>query len=184
MALGLAVALAGFVVGALAGHHTAGPGPADGGVWPGRVTLTLAIEVLVLAAFAILWSMSLGSDPAPAEPAASIRLILLAAATVAMGLQSGAVMAVGVSGLSTTYLTGTLVGFLRGVVRPGRPPWRSAAVLTSLVAGAAVATVLLQFAPVVAATLPAALVVVVVGVAVLLRRSSATDIERGPVSDG
>lgn len=158
MAVGLAVAVVGFVLGSLAGSAIAGSGTGRG-VWPRRVTAALTVELAVLAAFLALWETS---GAATADRADGARLVLLATATVAMGLQSGAIRAVDVPGLSTTYLTGTLVGFLHDLVTTGRPPWRSAAILVALVAGAAVAVVLLNLAPRVPPALPVGLVLVVV----------------------
>lgn len=114
-ALRSCVALAGFMVGAALAAAIAGRG-AKQAVWPRGVTVVLAIELAVLVAFALGWHFA-GEDVADK----TIHLdMLIGAAGVAMGMQSVAVQRLGVAGVATTYVTGTLtssavrlVGWLR-----------------------------------------------------------------------
>jgi uncharacterized membrane protein YoaK (UPF0700 family) len=107
------VALAGFcagvAVGTLALRRT--------GRWPRTAAATFALEALALAAMLGVWA-ALGRRP---------RLALVATAGVAMGAQSTAVRVSHASGVSTTYVTGTLTTALARLVgrlagRPERPP--------------------------------------------------------------
>ncbi|SPL94172.1 unnamed protein product [[Actinomadura] parvosata subsp. kistnae] len=89
--------------------------------------MVLVVEVLVLAGVAAGWAAQVP------------RLGLVAGSAVAMGLQSAVTRRAGGSGLSTTYVTGTVTGLAGqvvsmwgggrdgggGVVRPLGSWWRS-----------------------------------------------------------
>jgi uncharacterized membrane protein YoaK (UPF0700 family) len=111
------VALFGFVAGAALGAwivHSEEPT----GVWPGRVTVALALETTVLIAFALVWWRA--GDQAYSHPVLGLALIAVAAS--AMGMQSAAARRLAVSGVSTVAVTGTLTGLtadLVAVVRRG-----------------------------------------------------------------
>lgn len=138
------VAIASFVVGAAIGARTAGQAQDGDPVWPRAVTVALAVELALLAVFAVCWWV-LGS--APSE---SAFLPLLALNAGALGLQSSAIQRFGVSGLSTTYLTGTLTTIVIRLSQGKslRTVAHSLVILAGLVAGAAMATALLELAPV------------------------------------
>ncbi|HKH10007.1 MAG TPA: YoaK family protein [Rubrobacter sp.] len=104
-ALRSGVALAGFIMGVAVGTVIAGRDREEHAVWPITVTLTLAIELAILAAFALGLYLAGG---------AAQTLILLAA--LAMGLQSTAVRRLGIPGVATTYITGTLTGVIEGAI--------------------------------------------------------------------
>lgn len=100
--------------------------------WPRPVTVAIAAEVVPLASVAVGWGLTGG------RPAGAVQLILCAAAAFAMGIQSAAVSALGVAGLSSTFFTGTLTDTVRGLAGPGRPRWtRGATGILALIAGAA-----------------------------------------------
>jgi uncharacterized membrane protein YoaK (UPF0700 family) len=166
-ALHSVAALAGFVLGVLAGAALGGRHQGSGaGGWPPRVTLTLAVELVVLGALAGGWALTSG------DPAGSAQYGLVGVAALAMGLQSAAVRQLRVGGVATTYLTGTLTGLLAGlalgsVSRGGL--LRQAGVVGALVAGAVVGAAVLGVAGGVAALIPVVLVAVVVAVAVAVR---------------
>jgi len=144
-ALRATVALTGFVAGALVGATIVDRGP-SGVIWAPAVTAALALELVVLVALALAWHVLEGG------PAWSIdyRHPLIAAAGVAMGIQSAAAQRVGVPGVTTTYVTGTLttmaarlVGWLRSSpaapgdrVRDIGAPWLQASVWIAYGAGA------------------------------------------------
>ncbi|MGH9103636.1 MAG: YoaK family protein [Acidimicrobiales bacterium] len=131
LATNVALAIGGYVAGALAGSRIAGV-PAEGRpTWPARVSVTLGAELAVLGGLLAGWT---ASGP---KPAGGAQLGLLAGAATAMGMQSAAVRAVGIAGLSTTYLTGTLTGVLASLVSAKGIPWHSIALLLALVLGAA-----------------------------------------------
>ena len=104
-ALRSGVALAGFIVGVAVGTVIVGRDRQRYAVWPITVTLTLAVELAVLAAFALgLYLAGVAAHP----------LILLAA--LAMGLQSTAVRRLGIPGVATTYITGTLTSVIERAI--------------------------------------------------------------------
>src|SRR5215204_3642576 len=106
-ALRSGVALAGFIVGVAVGTVIASGDRERRAVWPITVTVTLAVELAVLAAFALGFYL-VGE--------AAYTLIVLAA--LAMGLQSTAVRRLGIPGVATTYITGTLTsGIERAISR-------------------------------------------------------------------
>lgn len=113
-ALRAVVALVGFVVGVAAGAAIVGPGRARS-TWPPGVTVALSVELAVLVAFAVGWSV-VGSEPAGG---AVYTLIVLPA--VAMGVQSAAVRRLGIPGVATTYITGTLTDLTEGAIARLRP---------------------------------------------------------------
>jgi uncharacterized membrane protein YoaK (UPF0700 family) len=130
------IAIAGFVVAVFLATRLA---PRDGNspgterpAWPRPVTVAIAAEVLPLAGLAVGWGLTGG------RPAGAVQLTLCATAAFAMGIQSAAVSALGVVGLSSTFFTGTLTDTVRDLARPGPPRWTSGATrLVALIAGAA-----------------------------------------------
>jgi|SRR5579859_1389011 len=145
-----AVAIAGYVVGVAAASRiavgAAGRTPAGddrGGAWPPHVTWALSAELALLAGFAAGWEITGG------RPAGWAQFCLLAAAAAAMGMQSSAVVHMGLTQVSTTYLTGTLTGLVSSLVSPGgtQDGPRRIGVLLGLVAGATLGGLLLATAP-------------------------------------
>ncbi|WP_067471882.1 YoaK family protein [Actinomadura hibisca] len=127
-----ATALAGFAAGTVAGHALAGPRPG----WGRRTRAALGAELALLAAFALLWD------------AHAPRLAVIAVAGAAMGLQGGVVNRVGVSGVSATYVTGTLAAFLGQVselTRPDASAARRFGVVLAMAGGAVTAALALRW---------------------------------------
>jgi uncharacterized membrane protein YoaK (UPF0700 family) len=126
-ALRSGLALAGFLVGSALGAWVIGRSqPAN--VWPLPVTAALALEWVILLAFAIGWLWSSQVFPIP-----TARAVLIVLSALAMGVQSAAVRRLDVSGVATTYLTGTLttcvtrfVGWVYRLSAPGATPPREA----------------------------------------------------------
>lgn len=137
-------AIGSFVLGAAVGARTAGTAAPGDPVWPRAVTVALGAELALVTAFAAGW-WAWGS-----EPPEIAYLPLLGLNAAALGLQSSAIQRFGVSGLSTTYLTGTLTAVVIRLVsgRPLREVAHSLWILLGLVAGAATATVLVTTTPV------------------------------------
>ena len=84
--------------------------------WPAVVTKAIALEASLLAVFAGIFFLTGGAG------ATNFLIFLLA---VAMGIQSAAVRRLGVPGIATTYITGTLtslmvdlLGWLRSIAMP------------------------------------------------------------------
>ncbi len=147
LALHTVVAFAGYVTGVAAGtligRYRTDRTPAklavepDGERWPAHMTLTLAAELTLLAGVLAGWEAT-GS-----RPAGWAQYAILAAAACAMGVQSAAVVQLGLGNVSTTYLTGTLTGLVSAVFRPEeKVGWRRPGVLLGLLAGASLAGVL------------------------------------------
>jgi uncharacterized membrane protein YoaK (UPF0700 family) len=101
-ALRAGTALAAFIGGVAAGVAILDQDRDDREVWPPIVTLALALELLVLVAFAVGWGRA-----AP-EPDEGATYVLICLSSLAMGVQSAAVRRLGVPGVATTYITGTL----------------------------------------------------------------------------
>jgi uncharacterized membrane protein YoaK (UPF0700 family) len=164
-------ALAGFGLGVLAGAALCGRDQqAEAGRWPPRVTLALAVELVALLAMAACWALA-GEDPA-----GGAEYGLVGVSALAMGVQSAAVQRFGVSGVATTYVTGTLTGLLGDLVLPGASRGslvRRGGVLLALVAGAAAGAAVVGVAGGMAALIPVVLVAAVVAVAALPRRRRA-----------
>ena len=138
-----------FCAGAALGARLAGSAQKDDPVWPRPVTIGLAVEFLFVAGYAIGWWVT-GADPGP-----GVSLALLLSTALALGIQSSTVQRFGVSGMSTTYLTGTLTTVVirlaggRGV----REVWHSIEILLGLVVGAAAGAALILLAPMLAPAL-------------------------------
>jgi uncharacterized membrane protein YoaK (UPF0700 family) len=160
------LALAGFLVGAAMGAWIVERDHSNSR-WPRAVTLALAIESLILLAFGAGWYLS---QDALATKTTTAALIVLSA--LAMGVQSAAVSRLEITGIATTYLTGTLTnlaGRLMGRSRRKGKPLRHSALLAAVwsvyVGGAVIAAVDLPRNLVLALLLPAALIMVVVTIA-------------------
>ena len=135
------VSIAGYIAGVAAGTWIAhgvkerdtGPGSGEAGVLPTQVIWVLLAELMLLAGFTAGWEVS------GARPAGWAQFSLLATLAAAMGVQSSAVKDMGLTEVSTTYLTGTLTGLVSSLVSRGQDTphgLRRFGVLIGLVAGA------------------------------------------------
>ncbi|HEY6297479.1 MAG TPA: YoaK family protein [Streptosporangiaceae bacterium] len=157
-----AVAIIGYIVGVAGGSRIAvggrGAAEADGdgkdgdapagegraGAWPAHVTWALLAELGLLGGFAVGWEIT------GARPGGWVQFFLLAVAAAGMGVQSSAVKNMGLTEVSTTYLTGTLTGLVSSLVSPGpraTDRWRRLGVLLGLAAGASLTGLLVATAP-------------------------------------
>ena len=109
--------------------------------------------------FAVGWQLTAG------RPAGTGQALLLAAAALAMGLQSGAVVTIGIAGLSTTYLTGTLTSLLTTAAHSSRIKTEALFIVGALLAGAAAAALAINNLPRLAPAVPLCAVAVVAGLA-------------------
>ena len=138
---GLAIVL--FMVGAFVGARIARTPQPEDGVWPVRVTVALAVELAIFVGVAVGWWLTGG------HPLGGVQPVLLGTSAVALGVQSSAILRFGVSGLSTTYMTGTLTTVVSALAY-GRHPRNivpSAQILVGLVGGALLAALLIRVAP-------------------------------------
>ncbi len=136
-----AVSIAGYIAGVAGGTWVAhgvrdrpAPASADGaGVLPVHVIWVLLSELTLLTGFTVGWEVS------GAAPEGWAQFALLATLAAAMGMQSSAVKDMGLTEVSTTYLTGTLTGLVSSLASPGQGTphgLRRFGVLIGLVAGA------------------------------------------------
>lgn len=132
------VALAGYLAGVMAGAPLAARRQHGTGTWPPSVTVTLAVELVILVAFSVGWEL------AGTHPSGGGQLALVAVLAAAMGLQAAAVRRLGQ--MSTTYLTSTLTALVAGLVTGSKPDGmaRSLGVLATLIIGAIAASILLE----------------------------------------
>lgn len=143
-----------YLLGCVLGSRVRGPAPRTGtpdapaaasvrGAWPGVVHRILQCEALVLAASAVGWWLTGG------DRGHGVQLTLLFANAVALGMQSAAIQRIGVSGLSTTYLTGTLTVTAISLAggRANRHAVRPLLQLAALIAGGTLGCLLALHAP-------------------------------------
>jgi len=148
------VSIAGYVAGVAGGtwvahgfkvHGNGKPGETDrDSVLPGHVSWALFTELVLLAGFAAGWEIT------GAHPAGWAEFVLLALLAAAMGIQSLSVNEMGLSHVSTTFLTGTLTGLVSSLARPGQDTKHGArriGVLIGLAAGALLCGLLVATAP-------------------------------------
>jgi uncharacterized membrane protein YoaK (UPF0700 family) len=142
-------AILAFCAGAALGARLAGSPSAGDRIWPRAVTVGLAVEFAFIAAYAVGWWVT-GGSPDPA-----VGLVLLFSTALALGIQSSTVQRFGVSGMSTTYLTGTLTTVVMRLAsgRAVREVWHSIEILLGLVAGAAAGALLVLVVPLLAPVL-------------------------------
>jgi uncharacterized membrane protein YoaK (UPF0700 family) len=147
------MALAGFAAGAFLVGLLVRAGDERRPVWPRQVTTALAAEALPLAGVTVGWALTGG------QPHEDTQLTLCALTGLAMGIQSAAVSALGVTGLSSTFFTGTLTSVVTGLAGHGPLRWsRGATGLAALIAGAAAQGALLTYGQRLAPLLPLAIV--------------------------
>jgi uncharacterized membrane protein YoaK (UPF0700 family) len=136
-----------FVAGCAVGTRIAGNARPDDPVWPRSVTVALQVQLLAMTVYTAGWELT-GGHP---NGAPQVGLLLINA--LASGMQSSTVARFGISGLSTTYLTGTLTTLVTHVAsgRRLRDVQCRAQILLGLICGAAlggaVALLLPRFAP-------------------------------------
>jgi uncharacterized membrane protein YoaK (UPF0700 family) len=138
-ALRSVVAFLGFAAGAGLGGRVVGAGQ-GGEHWPSKVTVVLGVEALLLTVFWVAW---LFAGP---EPSNAVLEVLTALSAAAMGVQSAAGRRLAVAGVSTTYVTGTLVTLMAELAalarrQPGAGRW--VGVLVALLVGATLGTILM-----------------------------------------
>jgi uncharacterized membrane protein YoaK (UPF0700 family) len=126
-------AIIAFITGCVVGGRVAGRHREGQPVWPPSITRALAVELAVFCAYAVALQ-AVGGHPSSVAKSA-----LLSCNALALGIQSSAIQRFGVSGLSTTYLTGTLTTTIVHLAsgRPLRHVTLNLRLLGGLIAGAA-----------------------------------------------
>ncbi len=178
-----AIAVAAYVIGVAAASRLAGtgrpPGRHDGAHWSAWIAGTLITEGVLLAVFTIGWQITGG------RPEGGAQLFLLAVVAMAMGLQSGVVAMMGLAGVSTTYLTGTLTSLVGSLASPGyghgHHNGRRVAALCGLAAGAGLSGLLLATAEAAVPAVPLVMLLAVLAVGFTwLRPAAQRRRPRGP----
>jgi uncharacterized membrane protein YoaK (UPF0700 family) len=163
-ALHAGVALTGYIVGALAASRVTARARQPAGRWPSSVFPVLVAEGVVLAGVTVGWEV------AGAHPRGAAQLALLAGAAAAMGSQSAAVNALGIPGISTTYMTGMLTGILADLATPAGPAVGSRLrLLAALIVGAVASGITYAQAPRLAPLIPLATLACAIGIAASVR---------------
>ena len=125
------IAFIAFAIGVLVGFRLT---PKSTAIWPRAVTLVVFVELGLLVVLAAGWVIA---GPQPATIAIDLFIALSAGA---MGMQTSATRSLGVAGMSTTFLTGTLTSLIAELAGVS-PDWRRwtlrAATLACMVIGAA-----------------------------------------------
>jgi uncharacterized membrane protein YoaK (UPF0700 family) len=173
-----AVSFAGYVAGVAAASRLArvrAPAGRGGhGGKPGKMLWSPGIAAALIAETGVFVIFTVGWEATGTKPAGGAQLLLLALATVAMGMQSAVVIAMGISGVSTTYLTGTLTTLVEALANPDRRNGhdaRQVIVLLALVVGAGLSGLLLATVPSAVLAIPFAVLIGVIGLGTgLLRR--------------
>ena len=170
-----AVSIAGYIVGVAGGtwiaygFKRAKPADDEGGasVLPAHVNWALFAELILLGGLTVGWEIT------GARPAGWAQYCLLAVTAAAMGVQASAVNEMGLTHVSTTFLTGTLTGLVSSLVSPGKETPhgpRRFGVLIGLAAGAGLCGLLVATAAAAVPALPlAALITTLVLASVPLR---------------
>ena len=141
-------------------------------VLPAHVSWSLAAELILLAGFTVGWEIT------GASPVGWAQFCLLAVLAAAMGVQAAAVREMGLTEVSTTFLTGTLTALVSSLVSPGQDTphgLRRFGVLIGLAAGASLCGLLVATAAAAVPALPlAALITTIVLASVPLRNDRDT----------
>jgi uncharacterized membrane protein YoaK (UPF0700 family) len=173
LALHAAAALTGYIVGAVAASRVTAPSGRPADRQPPPVFAVLAGEGVVLVGIAVGWEV------AGAHPGGAAQVALLGGAAAAMGSQSAAVRALGIPGISTTYMTGLLTGVLGDLVVPGGPAVGGRLrLLAALIAGAVASGVTYAQAPRLAPLIALAPLACAIGIAASTRSGKCVRRER------
>jgi uncharacterized membrane protein YoaK (UPF0700 family) len=156
-----AVSIAGYIAGVALGTWVA-HGTREADAEPGTGVLATHVIWVLLAELTLLAGFTVGWEVCGARPAGWAEFSLLATLAAAMGMQSSAVNDMGLTQVSTTYLTGTLTGLVSSLVSPGQETpdsGRRVGVLIGLVAGASLCGLFVATAADVVPILPLAALV-------------------------
>jgi uncharacterized membrane protein YoaK (UPF0700 family) len=163
-AVAIVVSMVAFAVGVYLSTRIVKPSEASG-IWPGRVTVALAVSLIAHAVFLAVWFATGG------QPSVDVAHVLLGSWGFAMGIQSAAVRTLRVEGVFTTAATATiifLVGHITNWSATIEERRRLAGVLVSLFVGATAGGLLLVRAHLYAPILPFLITVAAVVTAVIV----------------
>ena len=170
------IAIAGFLLGALAGGRAAHALAARPGRW---LASAFAGEAAILGVAAALT----GTGVLPF--AGSGRFATIAVLAMALGVQNSTVRHLGAADLTTTVLTLTLTGVAADSALAGGPgarPHRRLGSVAAMLAGAAAGAGILQWSPTAVIAVAAALVAVVTGAFLAARPAAARAVPAAPLT--
>lgn len=159
--LRVVVSLAAFAAGVFVAIKLVRPS-LGAGLWPRRVSITLGAAALAQVAFLAAWVAASG------RPSTGLGHALTGLSALAMGLQSGAVLSLGLPGVFTTAATATvvdLVSDLAGWPLSDHGRSRLGGVLVGVLCGAAAGALLLASARTYAPLLPLISTILVIATA-------------------
>jgi uncharacterized membrane protein YoaK (UPF0700 family) len=160
LAIRTGIAFVAYGLGSIVGARVAGTAETDQAVWPRQITRAIVVEASTLVIGGVIWEVT-GSTPT-----GTVTYVLLVINAIALGTQSSAVLRFGISGLSTTYLTGTLTHVMAAIGTRGvRLPRRSVGALCGLVGGATIGAVVAVEVPRLAPAVPLVALLVVIAAA-------------------
>ena len=136
------------------------PQTADNQAWPRRVTIALAIALILQVAFMVVWITA-------ASPA-SLAYVLMALSALALGLQANAIRSLNVPSISTTAFTAAYIDLFSGLVTWSLTAYSARRLVASVVgmaAGALLGDVMLRNAHAYAPVVPAAVTAAVIAIA-------------------
>ena len=109
LALNSITAVFGYIVGVALGANIGYQSSISNKIWSYVVTKILAVEFLMIILFTSVEFISGNSG-------SNVVYLLILLASISMGMQSTAVRGLGISGVTSTYVTGTWTSFIRGLV--------------------------------------------------------------------
>jgi uncharacterized membrane protein YoaK (UPF0700 family) len=109
LALNSMAAVFGYIAGVALGANIGYQSSISNKTWPYAVTKILAAEFLMIILFTVVGFIAGNSD-------SIVVYFLILLASISMGMQSAAVRALGISGVTATYVTGTWTSFIIGLV--------------------------------------------------------------------
>ena len=156
--ISVVVSIALFAAGVYLATRIIGPSRGSG-AWPHRATAALGVTVVAQACFLAVWVAAGG------QPLGGVVAVLIALWALAMGIQTGSVLSLGIPGVFTTAATATLTYLMsdlaqaRSAVADIR---RLAGMLVALFVGATLGALLLAYARTYAPAFPLVVSVIVV----------------------
>ena len=167
----VACSLLGFAAGVFASSLVL-RSASESGPWPRRATVMVSAAFAAQAAFLALWAATSG------RPGTGSGHALAVLSALAMGMQSGAILSLAVTGVFTTAATATVIILMKDVADPSGTESaaraRLALVLVALSAGAAAGALLLVHARAYAPVIPLVATALVIATASIAFRGGSS----------
>ena len=164
--ISVVVSIALFATGVYLATRIVGPSRGSG-AWPRQATAALGVTVVAQACFLAVWVAAGGLPPG------GVVAVLIALWALAMGIQTGTVLSLGIPGVFTTAATATLTYLMSDIAHrrsSSAEMRRLAGILVSLFAGATLGALLLAYARTYAPAFPLVVTILVVATAAIALR--------------